>query len=45
MITCFATLGVRTIAEMHNIEVIVAPALMTEGKIYQQAQELGMYKR
>lgn len=45
MLTCFATLGVKTIKEMHDIEVIVAPALMTEGKIYQQAQELGMYKR
>jgi IMP dehydrogenase len=45
LLTCFATLGVKTIAEMQEIEVIVAPALMTEGKIYQQAQELGMYKR
>ena len=43
--TCFATLGVKTIKEMHNIEVTIAPSLLTEGKIYQQAQELGMYKQ
>ena len=42
--TCFATLGAKNIEEMHNIEVIIAPSLLTEGKIYQQAQELGMYK-
>ena len=43
--TCFSTLGVKNIAEMHKIDVIIAPSLLTEGKIYQQAQELGMYKR
>ena len=42
--TCFATLGAKNIKEMHDIEVILAPSLLTEGKIYQQAQELGMYK-
>ncbi|MFT5170429.1 MAG: IMP dehydrogenase [Candidatus Marinamargulisbacteria bacterium] len=42
--TCFATLGVSTIKEMHDIEVVVAPSLITEGKIYQKAQGLGMYK-
>ena len=45
IVTCFATLGVKTIQDMHNIDVIIAPSLLTEGKIYQQAQELGMYKR
>lgn len=43
--TCFATLGVKTIKEMHGIDVIIAPSLQTEGKIYQQGQALGMYKR
>lgn len=43
--TCFATLGVKTIKDMHTIEVTIAPSLLTEGKIYQQAQELGMYKQ
>jgi IMP dehydrogenase len=43
--TCLATLGAKTIREMHNIEVVVAPSLLTEGKIYQKAQQLGMYKK
>lgn len=42
--TCFATLGARTLKEMHDVDVIVAPSLLTEGKIYQKAQRLGMYK-
>lgn len=39
-----ATLGCSSIKELHNIEVILAPSLLTEGKIYQKAQSLGMYK-
>ncbi len=42
--TCFATLGAETMKEMHEIEVVIAPSLLTEGKIYQKAQSLGMYK-
>lgn len=42
--TCFATVGAENIKQMHNIQVIVAPSLLTEGKIYQKAQSLGMYK-
>jgi len=42
--TAFATLGAATIREMQRIEVVVAPSLLTEGKIYQKAQSLGMYK-
>jgi len=42
--TCFATLGAETMQEMHGIEVVIAPSLLTEGKIYQKAQSLGMYK-
>jgi len=42
--TALATLGAKNIKELHNIDVIVAPALLTEGKIYQKAQQLGMYK-
>lgn len=42
--TCMATVGATTIREMHQIPVIVAPSLLTEGKIYQKAQALGMYK-
>ncbi|NDC82950.1 GuaB3 family IMP dehydrogenase-related protein [bacterium] len=43
--TCLATLGAASIKEMHSIEVVVAPSLLTEGKIYQRAQQLGMYKK
>ncbi len=42
--TCFATLGAENMAAMHKTEVIIAPSLLTEGKIYQKAQSLGMYK-
>ncbi len=42
--TCLATLGVPNIKEMHNIEVLIAPSLLTEGKIFQKAQSLGMFK-
>ncbi len=43
--TCLATLGAANIREMHDIDVVVAPSLLTEGKIYQRAQQLGMYKK
>lgn len=42
--TAMATLGAETVKEMHQIEVMIAPSLLTEGKIYQKAQKLGMYK-
>jgi len=42
--TCFATLGAATMKEMHDIDIVIAPSLLTEGKIYQKAQSLGMYK-
>jgi len=44
MVLSLATLGVKTIRELHNVEVIVAPSLLTEGKVYQKAQKLGMGK-
>ena len=40
--TSMGTLGARTLAEMRNAEIVVAPALLTEGKVYQRAQQLGM---
>lgn len=44
--TCFATLGAHNIKSMHeDIEVILAPSLLTEGKLYQKAQDLGMFKQ
>ena len=38
------SVGAATISEMHKIRVVIAPSLLTEGKIYQKAQRLGMYK-
>ncbi|MBW4654312.1 MAG: GuaB3 family IMP dehydrogenase-related protein [Kaiparowitsia implicata GSE-PSE-MK54-09C] len=42
--TSMGTLGAKTIREMQQVEVIVAPSLLTEGKVYQKAQQLGMGK-
>ena len=42
--TSMGTLGASTISEMQQVEVVIAPALLTEGKIYQKAQQLGMGK-
>jgi IMP dehydrogenase len=43
--TCMATVGAETLYDMHHaIEVIAAPSLLTEGKVYQRDQQLGMYK-
>ena len=39
-----ATCGYRTIKEFQRAEVMVAPALQTEGKIMQRSQEVGMGK-
>jgi IMP dehydrogenase len=29
---------------MQQVSVVIAPSLLTEGKVYQKAQQLGMYK-
>ncbi len=42
--TSMGTLGARTIREMQEVEVVIAPSLLTEGKVYQKAQHLGMCK-
>ncbi|BEV36562.1 GuaB3 family IMP dehydrogenase-related protein [Synechococcus sp. M16CYN] len=42
--TSMGTLGACTISEMQTVEVVVAPSLLTEGKVYQKAQHLGMGK-
>jgi IMP dehydrogenase len=42
--TSMGTLGATTLKEMQNIEVVIAPSLLTEGKVYQKAQQLGMGK-
>ncbi len=40
--TSMGTLGARNIAEMQKTEVVIAPSILTEGKVYQHAQHLGM---
>jgi IMP dehydrogenase len=42
--TSMATLGAKDLKEMQQVEVIIAPSLLTEGKVYQKAQQLGMGK-
>ncbi|MEM6590427.1 MAG: GuaB3 family IMP dehydrogenase-related protein [Cyanobacteria bacterium P01_H01_bin.119] len=42
--TSMGTLGAKNIKEMQQAEVIIAPSLLTEGKVYQKAQQLGMGK-
>ncbi|MEN9216130.1 MAG: GuaB3 family IMP dehydrogenase-related protein [Gloeomargarita sp. HHBFW_bins_162] len=39
-----ATVGAKNLREMQQTEVVIAPSLLTEGKVYQRAQKLGMGK-
>ena len=42
--TSMGTLGAKDLKEMQEVEVVIAPSLLTEGKVYQKAQQLGMGK-
>jgi IMP dehydrogenase len=42
--TSMGTLGAKTMKEMQQVDVVIAPSLLTEGKVYQKAQQLGMGK-
>lgn len=42
--TSMGTLGAKNIKEMQQVEIVIAPSLLTEGKVYQKAQQLGMGK-
>ncbi len=42
--TSMGTLGVHNIKEMHDVEIIIAPSIQTEGKIFQAIQRVGMGK-
>jgi len=44
LMTSMASLGVKNIKEMHNVEIIIAPSIQTEGKIFQVNQKVGMGK-
>ncbi|MBX5443160.1 MAG: GuaB3 family IMP dehydrogenase-related protein [Solirubrobacteraceae bacterium] len=43
--TSMATCGYRDIAEFNRAELMIAPALQTEGKLLQQSQQIGMGAR
>lgn len=42
--TSMGTLGAKNLREMQQVEIVIAPSLLTEGKVYQKAQQLGMGK-
>ena len=42
--TSMGALGVKNIKEMHFVEIIIAPSIQTEGKIFQAVQKVGMGK-
>lgn len=42
--TSMGTLGAANLREMQQVDVVIAPSILTEGKVYQKAQQLGMYK-
>ncbi|MBI4385956.1 MAG: IMP dehydrogenase, partial [Elusimicrobia bacterium] len=42
--TCMGSVGASTIKEMQQVEIIIAPAIQTEGKLFQKAQRIGMGK-
>jgi len=42
--TSMGSLGAKDIHDMHFVEMIIAPSIQTEGKIFQAAQRVGMGK-
>ncbi|MBF0533173.1 MAG: GuaB3 family IMP dehydrogenase-related protein [Candidatus Omnitrophica bacterium] len=42
--TSMGSLGAKTIKEMHDVEIIIAPSIQTEGKVFQVGQRVGMGK-
>ena len=42
--TSMSTLGAQNIKEMQQVEMVIAPSILTEGKVFQKAQRLGMGK-
>ncbi len=42
--TSMGSLGAKDIKEMNLVEIIIAPSIQTEGKVFQQAQGIGMGK-
>jgi IMP dehydrogenase len=42
--TCMGNVGARNIKELQLTEIIIAPSIKTEGKVFQQVQRVGMGK-
>ena len=42
--TSMGSLGVSNIQDMHDVEMIIAPSIQTEGKVFQVGQRVGMGK-
>lgn len=42
--TCMGNVGAENIKELQQTEIIIAPAIRTEGKLFQAAQKVGMMK-
>jgi IMP dehydrogenase len=42
LMTSMGNLGAKNLKEMQNTEIIIAPSIQTEGKVYQAAQRVGM---
>ncbi len=42
--TCMGAVGARSLKEFQLTEVVIAPAIKTEGKLFQKAQNVGMGK-
>jgi IMP dehydrogenase len=42
--TSMGSLGASNIQEMHDVEIIIAPSIQTEGKVFQVGQRVGMGK-
>jgi len=44
LMTSMGNLGARNLKEMRKVEIIIAPSIQTEGKVFQAAQRVGMRK-
>ena len=43
--TCMGTVGAKDIKQFQMTEIIIAPSIQTEGKIFQQVQRVGMARK
>ena len=44
LMTCMGNVGAKNLHQMMETDLIIAPSIKTEGKIYQKAQKIGMGK-